>query len=154
MMSLFLDALCFKYMHSAKRNALVSSLAGTNAMFDVCGSTLRSVFDASSAVQFGGKSCRHGIPCASAIKNVRVTGWGVSGILRLPLYECGRLIWQAPAGACVGIILLVCRDDRSLCRQQNDVLTDIPIEAAARRLVCCSFSASIYWSIFCLLWMQ
>jgi hypothetical protein len=34
------------------------------------------------------------------------------------------------------------------------VLTDIPIEAAARRMVCCSFSASIYWSIFCLLWMQ
>ena len=112
------------------------------------------ICEALSAVHLSGNSCRQGIPRASATKTVRVAGAGFSGIVRLPLYEWGMVIWHAPAGDVAGAVPSDMNDESILCLHENEVLTDMPTFAAVLKMDRCSGSVPAYCAIFCLSCIQ
>ena len=101
-------------MHRALPAARVSRFAETVAI----GTAGFMVFTSSCAASQTRDRVRKwqmaGMPRASAMIIVWLGGGVPCGMVRFPLYECGRFIWQIPDGLLAGRLVCALSDDSSL----------------------------------------
>lgn len=103
-------------------------------MGSCAGIAARRIAAAYMAVHRSGSMTRLGMLVASETKMVRLRGYGLSGLLRLPLNEYGSEMVLSAAGERAICTESPVNEDSSLCRQLNAVHVEMPMSAAARRM--------------------